>query len=96
MAKSVDTAQHIPSVQQVPSAPLVPRDAGGIGGALFMLLDDVMSGKNVPPDKVNAVCRIATAYGRIVRTAIAQERHRATGASGLVINHDAGKPAATD
>lgn len=75
-------------VQQVPSVPLVERSGGGIGGALFALLDDIMAGKAVSTQKVSAVCKIASAYGHLVRVTIAQERHRATGAAGLVINHE--------
>jgi hypothetical protein len=83
------------SIQAVPPVPLVPRDATGLAGSLFLLLDEVMVGKAVNQAKIGAVCKIANAYSGLVRTHIAQEKYRATGAPGLVIDHEkvAGEPA---
>jgi hypothetical protein len=76
------------NVQPVPSAQLVRRDAGGLAGALFVLADEIMSGKRIEQARVNAMCKIATTYSGLVRVHIASERHQSTGAGGLVIDHE--------
>ena len=79
-------AQSNTQPQSIPPTPLVSRDTTGLGGRLIVLLDEVMSGKTINQARINAVCKIANTYSGLVRAHIAQERYRATGASGLLID----------
>lgn len=65
------------TIQTVPPAQLVVRSTEGVAGALFSMLDDLMSGRPVQKDRINGAVKLTNAICNVTRVSLAQERQRA-------------------